>query len=61
MPCPFQQVGVGGEVGKTQQGGTRLPGTQKFTGAANLQVATGDFETVMGISHRTQALAATCK
>jgi hypothetical protein len=53
---PFEQVRIGGQVGKAQQRIARLARAQKLAGAANLQVAPGDLEAVVGLGHGAQAL-----
>ena len=56
-PGPFEQGGVGGEVGKAQQGGAGLAGTEEFAGATDVQVTPGDLEAVAGLRHGFEALA----
>ena len=47
---------VGFQVGETQQCLPRLTGAEEFAGAADLEVAPGDFKTVGGLAHGGQAL-----
>jgi hypothetical protein len=52
---PVQQVAVGGQVGKAQQGSTGLARAQELAGPAYLKVAPGNLETVGRFRHGLQA------
>ena len=53
---PLEQVGIGCQISKSQQRIARLARAQKLAGAANLQVAPGNLEAVIGLGHGTQTL-----
>lgn len=53
----FDQVGVGVEVGVTQQGDAALAAADKFAGAAQFKVLPGDFKAVGVFVDDFQALA----
>ena len=57
VPGPGQQLGVGGEVGKAQQRRARLTCPQELTRPANVQVAPGNFKTILRLGHGFEARA----